>query len=771
VSKVKATYLQLVKLSIALLFYVLWFSSCNNQKYLTEGEVLYTGAEIKYVKTEDFKINNDLKAELENLPYPEPNQVLLGISRPKLWFYNTTKEPKREKGFRYWKKYKLGAPPVLFEETNPDRIEKLINNRLNNFGHFQSQVSYEIVEGKKKEASVKYTVTIKKPYLIDSIFFPSEQDNLNQKIKASQAKTLLKAGDQYNLSLLKKERERISEQMNDLGFYYFEPDFLIFEVDTNLGNHKVNVYLKVKKNIAETYLQTKKIGKIYVYSNYDLRKSQDSSITDTLLSNGKYYLLQDSSIRPEIVTDAIYLDSGSYYSKRAHDYTINRLTGLGVYQFVSIKYVPDSSGKLLNPHIRLTPNVNQSLRLEVSGTSKSNGFTGPGFKTSYRNKNLFRGAEMLSVNLIGGYEAQIATNTKGLNSYELGINTELGIPRFLLPFGIKTTNNRFTPYTNFRAGFRLLNRMNYYQLNSLEGSFGYRWRETAAKKHELLPISMNYVRLTKSSTAFDEILSQNPLVKKSFEEQFIFGTTYSFTYDSRSESERKNSFYFKGGIDLAGNISQLIQTFSDEKSFGDKTDYELLGTNFSQYARLETTFKYFIKLKDENVLANRLIMAAGVPYGNAEALPYIKQFFIGGGNSIRAFQARSLGPGTYHRSEGDESGNFFIDQSGDIKFEFNSEFRFDIFSIYKAAVFVDAGNIWLLNDDPLRPGGDFRKDKFFNELAIGTGFGLRIDPDFFVIRLDLGFPLRKPYLAEGERWVLRHFGKDAVLNIAIGYPF
>ena len=737
---------------------------------MAETEVLYTGSEIKFQKQGDFTINKKLKAELDEVIYPEPNQVLFGVARPKLWFYNTTKEPEKEKGFRYWKKYKLGAPPVLFEETNPDRIEKIMTNRLYNHGHFEPRVSYSI-ESKKKEAKVIYTLELSAPYSIDSVFFPEVDDELSRRIKATQNECLLQKGDQYNLDILKKERERISKDMHNLGFYYFEPNFLIFEIDSTIGNREVSVYLKIKSNIKQEFLEVKELGPIYVHPNYDLRINQDSITSDTLKSNGTNYLLQDSSIRPEIVTDAVYLKEGSNYSETAHDYTVNRLIGLGVYQFVSIKYVPDSANKVLSPHIQLTPNTKKSIRLEVSGATKSNGFTGPGFQASFRDKNLFRGAEMLTVNLLAGYEAQLSSNSQGLNSFELGINTELNIPRFLLPFGIKTVSNRFTPFTTFRTGFRTLNRLDYYQLNSFDVAYGYKWRETKTKHHELLPISINYVRLAQSSPEFEEILSENPLVRRSFEEQFIIGTEYSFTYDSRLKNNDGNNFYFKGGIDLSGNLAQLINTIGEESSFGEETDYELLGTNFSQYTRLETVYKYFIKFKDGNILANRLIMGAGIPYGNATTLPYIKQFFVGGGNSIRAFQARSIGPGTYRRTEQDQNGNIFIDQSGDLKLEINTEYRFDIYSIFKGAVFVDAGNVWLVNEDTLRPGGDFKAEQFINELAVGTGFGLRIDPDFFVIRLDLGIPLRKPFLPEGERWVLNSFGKDAVLNIAIGYPF
>ncbi len=746
-------------------------SSCGYQKYLTESETLYTGADINYKKNGSSKFPYAVKVELEDVIYPDPNLLLFGIFRPKLWIYNTTKEPKKEKGFRYWKKYKLGYEPVLLEETNPKRIKNLLLNRLYNHGYFNAKANYTI-NYKKKEAHVIYNLELNQPYLIDSISFPEAKDSLSIQIAATKSKTLIKKGSPYDLSVLKEERVRISERMNNLGYYYFDPNFLIFEIDSTVGDKRVNIFLRVKKNIKENFLELKRLGNIYVFPNYDLRNSDTIQHLDTLLSNGTNYILQDSSIRPKIVTDVIYLEKDKKYSKKAHEYTINRLVGLGVYQFVSIKYIPDSTTNKLYPHVQLTPSIKKSIRLELSGTTKSNGFTGPNLQLSFRDKNLFKGAELLSINLNFGYEVQLLSDASGLNSYEFGINTQLRIPRIISPFNIKLAENRFTPTSNIRLGFKSLNRQQYYQLNSFDVGFGYKWRTTLAKLHEFYPVSINYVNLVSSSPEFDEILLENPSVRRSFEEQFILGTNYYYTFDSRLKRASQHNFYFKGGIDLSGNFAQLFKTLDDDKkSFGDDSDYKLLGISFSQYLRLESVFKYFFYFKNDNVIANRLILGSGISYGNSFIMPYIKQFFIGGVNSIRAFQARSLGPGTYRRTEEDLNGNIFIDQSGELKLEFNSEYRINIYSIYKAALFVDIGNVWLLREDSLRPGGEFKADQFLNELAVGVGVGLRIDPDFFVIRLDLGFPLRKPFLPKGERWVLDNFGTDPVLNIAIGYPF
>jgi outer membrane protein assembly factor BamA len=499
-------------------FHLIWtlsltllFGACNNKKHLAENETLYTGSDVKYVKNGDFKISLDLKAALEDVIYPEPNQQLFGIARPKLWLYNVTKEPKKEKGLRYWLKYKMGAKPVLMDETDPDRIEKLMVNRLFNNGHFKAKVNYKINnKATKKTANVVYTVELEKAYQIDSIFYPHPNSQLETRINRMNVDKIIETGDDYSLESLKAERERISDLLRNEGFYYFEPNFLFFEVDTNLGNRKVNVYLNIKKNIKEEYLSIKKLGEIYVYPNFDLRNRESNSAPDTIQLNGTNYLLQDSSIRPEIVSRTVAIKTGNTYSKETHENTINRLTGLGVYQFVNIKYSPDSSTNKLIPHIELTPNIKKSIRLEFLGTTKSNGFTGPGVRASFQDRNIFKGAEMFSINLEGGYETQLSSGSSGLNSYELGINTELNVPRFLLPFNIQTVNNRYTPFTTFKLGYRTLNRLQYYRLNSFNSSYGYKWRETPSKHHELYPVSINFVRLAKSSDAFIKFSLKTP---------------------------------------------------------------------------------------------------------------------------------------------------------------------------------------------------------------------------------------------------------------------
>jgi hemolysin activation/secretion protein len=322
-------------------------------------------------------------------------------------------------------------------------------------------------------------------------------------------------------------------------------------------------------------------------------------------------------------------------------------------------------------------------------------------------------------------------------------------------------------------------------MNSFNSSAGYTWRETTVADHQLNVININFLQLNNTTPAFDSLLRKNPFFGRSFEEQFIIGSNYTYTFNSqlreedpvwRSRRRRRHHFFFRGNVDVSGNLMHLIQSVINEEGNTEEEPYTIFGTPYSQYSRFETDFRYYYKPSENNTLATRLLFGIGIPYGNSTTLPYVRQFFIGGPNSIRAFRARSVGPGSYRP---EQVGFFFFDQVGDILLEANVEYRFPLVSVVKGALFVDAGNIWLLKPYD-RPQGLFKFDTFLQQIAVGTGIGLRIDVSFFVLRFDLGIPLRYPYTddemtqdqnLQGE-WLFDKFKwRNSVFNIAIGYPF
>ena len=758
---------------------------CSGTSFLKDNEALYDGAEIKF-DTEGRRVRRKkvIEAELQELINPKPNGKFLGM-RPGVWFYYVAGEPKKKNGIRSFIRKKLGSVPVLMKDVNPQRTATMLAGQLNNDGYFKSTASAE-VKTRKKVGKVIYTIKLKRPYRLDSINYPRPRDSVYAGIlREISEKSLLKTKQRYDLERMQAEQLRVETALQDKGFYYFDDRYLIFEADSTVGKRKVNLDLRLEPGIPARAKRIYKFGRVYVSPDYSIVPDSISPPADTTVFNRYYYIDRNHKFRAKVITDVINIREGDIYTHEAQRLTLSHLMGLGVFKFVNIKFSEkhaDSSRLVTN--VLLTPLPKKSLRAEAQGVSKSNNFVGPGLTVTFNNRNFLRGAELFQLKVNAGYEWQLSRqNANNLNSFELGFESSLTVPRFISPIKIDYSSSTYLPKTVAKAGVNFQNRVGYYRLGSANLGYGYIWRETADKSHELYIADISYVRTDNKSKEFDSLLALNPVLKNSFENQFIIGSRYSYTYNSQLREDplgtsqkrkiRTHNFYFNGNVDVAGNLIHSVQQIGRER----QDSLEIFGSPYSQYVKGDIDLRYYWQIDKHNKLATRLVMGAGYAYGNSETLPYIKQFAIGGSNSLRAFQARSVGPGTYYiRDAYPDAQTLFIDQRGDMKLEGNAEYRFDIFKILKGAVFVDAGNIWTIRDDG-REGGKFNVDTFLTELAVGTGVGLRMDFSFFVFRLDTAFPIRKPWT--DPRWVIQDidFGsktwrkENLIFNIAFGYPF
>lgn len=753
---------------------ILVLTGCSNIKYLPEGEQLYVGAEVRVDPKEAVK-RKEIKSELEDITRPEPNSSILGL-RPKLWFYNIAGKDAK-KGIRKWLRTKLGEPPVLLSQVDPFLIEDLMKSRLDNMGYFKSRVEHEVRE-KKRKAEILYIATVSNPYILNNITYPQGNDSLSAAIRSAQSDALINKGVQYDLNLLIDERARIDAELKNKGYYFFNPDFLLYSVDTTVGNRQIDVKLGVKTDTPEKALEVYTLNRIYVIPQYSITRRSRQVKRDTIYDQGYHFVERVTNFSHKALARYIRLKEGEIYSKTNHDLTISRLMGMGVFKFVSINF-NDTTGdttNLLDARINITQNLPKTLKFDLDLGTKSNNYTGPAITASYRNRNLWRGAELLQLSLNGTYEVQLSGQQKGFNSWELGGGIQLVTPRFLTPFRIRHESAINIPKTKFDVNFRSLHRVEYFSMNGINFTFGYLWNETERKEYEINPIAINFAKLRNTTQAFDSILRRNPYLRRTFEEQFTIGSTVSFTYSTLTGVTERDQYFFNAILDLSGNTSSLVNRISSGEKSTDERPYRVFGSRFSQYVKLSTDFRYYANYDENNKLASRIIIGSGIPYGNSEVMPYSKQFFSGGANSIRAFLPRSLGPGSY-RANADTVDYF--DQAGDIKLELNLEFRFGIISVLKGAIFAEGGNIWLMRQSEYLPGGEFKTDRFYKEIAVGSGLGLRIDLSFFLLRLDVGIPLRKPWLPENNRWVIDEidFGSRAwrrdnlVYNIAVGYPF
>ncbi len=344
-------------------------------------------------------------------------------------------------------------------------------------------------------------------------------------------------------------------------------------------------------------------------------------------------------------------------------------------------------------------------------------------------------------------------------------------PRFVTPIFEFNPKGSFVPRTNIQGGFDILNKSRLYTLNSFRLGYGYIWKKSIRQEREFYPISVTYVQPFKITQAYRDSIRKDSTLLKPIERQFILGSFFKINYNELVGHIPQNAVYSNFVLDLSGNIAGLITRGNAKEG----KPVKILNAEFAQYIKAEEDFRFYRKINEGAVWANRIIVGLGIPYGNSLELPFVKQFFVGGNNSLRGFRSRSVGPGAY---KAPLSTRYLPDQTGDIKLEMNTEFRSRLYSMIHGAVFIDAGNVWLWNENRLKPGGKFSKD-FLSEIAVDAGVGVRLDLTIFVIRFDVAFPLRKPWLSKGEQWVINNLGlnttegrrENIVYNLAIGYPF
>lgn len=739
--------------------------SCSITKNIPENERLYTGAKLN-IETDSIIRNEDaLKTELEAVISPTPNKKFLGMYVGLYYYYKNQKE---KPGFiNRWLYKKLGQKPVYQSDVETYNIEDLLLNRLENRGFFYSTASSKFEETEKK-ASVEYTVKVTTPYRMENYKLDSLPDPIHKDIQELVATTPFEKEMRFDLNNMKLERKRIDFNLKKIGYYNFDDSFLIFEADTNRYDNKgFDLFLKLKNAVPKKSIIPYKISKVNIYPSYEVA---DSINTQTIRYNEKNFIQKEVFFKPKYLDPFIKLEEGQYYNPETSKNTARRLASIGAYKYVNIQYkeidslATDSLGAL-EANIYLSPLNKRAFRAEIQVVAKSNGYTGPALAVTYSNRNLFGGGEIYNIIAKFGYEAQIGGGkSTGKRSLQLGLTNELIFPRVIAPFKISDDFFKYSiPKTKISLGIDYLDRTQLYTLLSGTALFGYVWDSNRFVTHQINPISVTYTELSNTTPEFDQILEDNPFLKRSFEQKFISGLTYSFTYNGMVDA-RKHQHFLNFTFDIAGNSISLL---GKETTPGQPKTF--LGLEYAQYAKADIDYHYHFNFGKENTIAARLFAGYGLAYGNSDVVPFVKQYYAGGPYSVRAFRIRSLGPGTYNLEDDDISDSSSFDQTGNIRLEANVEYRFPIYSFLKGAVFADAGNIWNSVENPVYNGKDKFTSDFISELGMGVGFGLRVDIQSFVIRFDLAAPFHDPSLPKGER-----FNFDVskpILNFAIGYPF
>jgi hypothetical protein len=762
---------------------MLFVLACSPTRRIEDGEFLLDKS----------KINIDSKdidpAEMKRYEKQNPNKRILGL-RFHLFLYNLA-SPKKEKFPSSWLR-KIGEEPVIWDPLLTKKTTDQFKKYLESKGYYNAIVQ-DTVFLKKKHAIIRYKATLNDPYRINSIKYDFEDQNLAPIILGDTLNRLINIGNSFDKEILQKERQRLEDMLKNAGYYKFAKEFIFFEAKPADKKNFINLLIIIKEDPSGTVDQITKvkrhrqylINNIYIYPNYDLLYSNQELIKlplDTVIFNrifliyaGKHRITPDA-----VMTPNMFIPSALYHLRDVKK-TYDNYTFLGLFRTVNIYFkelkdqvVDTGEYKYINCFIELSPRKIQTYKFEVVGTNSA-GDLGVRNNILYNNYNVFRGAENLQVKITGAIESvrhQYKGVSKNLNVlYESGIETSLTFPKFIVPFNAKSFIRKYNPKTTFNLSYNYQNRPEFVRTIA-NTSYGYQWKGNSFNRHYLKPVNFSYVWLPLGITepTFQSEI-QGTSLENSFKDHTILSASYQFEFTNQVIEKLNDFVYLRINLEAGGNlINGILQlTPSDNDSM-------FLGVPYFQFLKSDIDFRYYNQITPDNQIVYRVFIGVGCPFGNSNIMPFEKMYFSGGPYGIRAWRTLTLGPGSVPDTS---SRSNYASNLGDIKIEANIEYRFKLFWKMEGALFLDAGNIWLIKDDPRRPrpGASFKWNKFYNDIAIGTGSGLRFDFSFFLIGIDYGFKLRDPAIQTGSKWIDANSSVNyrlkqrGTFQFVIGYPF
>lgn len=755
------------------LFCILFFYACSPTRQLGEDQFLLHK---NVIKTNAPGLRDGTKSILKQ----KANRKILGLFRFHLGVYSLGNRGKPNK-FKNWLKYTVGEEPVILDTTQTSRSVKQIRIFMENNGYFNSIVTDTTIY-KRKKAIVKYRIRANEPYTVFSITRNIEDSVIAKIILSDTASSIAKPGQVYSADKLQKERERLTTLLKDSGYYFFNTAYINYTIDSSLKNKTLKVFMDVSNPEVAGSSDSSEVSKghlkyhiknIYINTAYDPILRNDFSRADTLLYDTYYFIStnRQQRVKPRTIVLHTLFKQDDLYNTVTVEKTYRRLNDLGLYKFVNIyfnksDYTGDSSKHFLNAFINLTPFARQDYKFEIEGTNNG-GNLGVASDVTYRNKNTFHGGELFEIRLRGALESQKNFSGGGenrnlgfFNTYEAGIENTLKFPRALWPFKAAFKTKASNPISVFTAGFNTQNRPEF-RRNIFDFGYSLEFRQSKFIKFIWTPAQMNFVNVDLDPLFVQNLsLLDDPVLLSSYTNHLIANGKLSFIFNNQELSTTDNFFLLRCNLETAGNIIRAAKVLSEPGH----EEYDILNQRFAQYIRPDVDLRFYHVLSKQNTIVYRISGGVGFSYLNSQFLPFEKSFYAGGSNDLRAFKARSLGPGA-------DSTTYNFERIGDLKINGNIEYRYDIFKVLKGAFFLDAGNIWLLKSDT-RKAAVIKSNRFLHEIAIGSGLGFRFDFTFFIFRLDIGVPLRDPSYPLTERWMFNKLEfSDLQYNFGIGYPF
>ena len=742
-------------------------------------------------------------SELEQYIRQSPNNRFLGINLA-LGIYNMSNPQKN--GWWHRLLRNVGSAPVLLDTNLVKRSASSLTNYLRNQGYYYSENSYKIDTAHKK-ASVTYYIKQNTPYRIRDVQYEFQDQNLKAVIQQDSASTLLKVGDRFDNGVLQAEESRITDNLKNMGYYFFSPNNITIVADTMAGNYNTDLTFIIKQHLkgydnqgSPIYEDNRiyRIDSIFIRPGYNPEEVGSDpeylNRMDTLSYRGLNILYKDKqNVRSKILRQVVNLQQNQLYRESDVRQASSNILRLGYFKNVSILFQDktdyskpnlvtfigdDGQTSTVNEgylscYINCIPAERQSYTIEMEGTTTSN-FYGINASLGYQNRNLFRGVELLDITLRGAYEFMRTKGSKG--SWELGGAVSLSFPRFISPVRIDRYNRTINPQTKIELSINSQSRV-LYDRTIFGANWSYSWSNHNASSYTLRPVDINLIKVGHIDYGFQTgTIDKNPFLTNSFKSQIIAGISGSYVYNSQYSS-REGSWILRVNAETAGNLINGISRLFDSKTYQDTGDperhYKLLGIRYAQYVRADASFSDKISLGRRTDIAYRLYGGWSMPYGNSTSIPFDRLFYCGGSNSMRGWIARSLGPGTTlaEKYKPDGEPQSVPAQMANLKLEANLEFRFPVWKQLNGALFFDLGNIWFAGRNESDNAGKFYFDRFYKQLGFNTGLGLRLDINVAILRLDWGIKLHDPNRPAGHRWMEKFKYSDTSLNFGVGYPF
>lgn len=671
---------------------------------------------------------------------------------------------------------RLGDAPVIYDASIAEKSQREIEKAVRNMGYMRAQVHLD-TEVKKRKIKVNYRIEAGRPYTIKHIAYNINDTKIYDYIEKDSLASLLKPGMSFDVVALDNERQRITKMLQNNGYYKFNKDFIVYQADTVRNTFQVNLTMKLLP------FQLRKEDEPTKHQQYTIRNVNflaNENASDSLTYKGLNYFYQNRLfIRPNTLATFNYIRPHDFYKEQDVQKTYTSMGRLRALKYTNIRFdeVMQNDSAMLDANIALTKAKNQSLSFEIEGTNSA-GDLGAAASLTFQHRNVFRGSETFTIKARGAYEA-ITGLQEGYESddyREYGIEASLNFPEFKFPFLSSSFKQKIRATSEVGIDFNSQNRPEFTRTLA-SASWGYRWVDNKNSQHRFDLLDVNYVYVPWKSENFkaylENLTDRNSILIKSYEDQLIVRMGYTYTYNSANDrthsSKRRNSYSIRMNLEEAGNLLYITSKAIHSSPKEDK-GYVIANIPFAQYIKGDIDYARHWKIDERNSFVFHIGAGIAYPYGNSQILPFEKRYFSGGPNSVRGWSVRSLGPGSYQGKEGNMN---YVNHTGDIKLDINLEYRTHLFWKFNGAAFIDAGNIWNIRDYKGQEEGTFHFNRFYKQLAVAYGLGIRFDLDFLIIRFDGGMKAINPMKTGKNKYPFLHprFNRDFAFHFAVGYPF